>query len=280
VRRLIRSSALRIALAFALAVTTTTYAVFALVYVGFDSSNKALARGVLEDEVRGTLDSSTDRLKARLRLRLTQDIRHLDYVGLYDKAGRLVLGNVAPGLTVPRDGKAHLMHLPEPQPDESRSAEAIVVAAERPDGGTLILGRSLAAVDELANAMLHAFMAAIAPVIVLALLIGALVSARASRRLTNIQEAIQRVMGGELQVRLPARGTPDDIDELVRAVNSMLDEIVRLLNQLKSVGDNIAHDLRAPLAVMRARLERGLAGASERQLRQAAGTLSPTSSGP
>ena len=38
----------------------------------------------------------------------------------------------------------------------------------------------------------------------------------------------------------------------------MLDEIERLLDQLKSVGDNIAHDLRTPLMVARAKLERAL----------------------
>ena len=38
----------------------------------------------------------------------------------------------------------------------------------------------------------------------------------------------------------------------------MLDEIARLLDQLKSVGDNIAHDLRTPLAVARAKIERSL----------------------
>jgi signal transduction histidine kinase len=38
----------------------------------------------------------------------------------------------------------------------------------------------------------------------------------------------------------------------------MLDEILRLLNQLKAVGDNIAHDLRTPLAIVSARLNRVL----------------------
>ena len=45
---------------------------------------------------------------------------------------------------------------------------------------------------------------------------------------------------------------------VARAVNLMLDEIARLLEQLKSVGDNIAHDLRTPLAVARAKIERAL----------------------
>jgi signal transduction histidine kinase len=43
----------------------------------------------------------------------------------------------------------------------------------------------------------------------------------------------------------------------------MLDEIVRLLDQLKSVGDNIAHDLRAPLTVARLKIERALESAPE-----------------
>jgi hypothetical protein len=50
----------------------------------------------------------------------------------------------------------------------------------------------------------------------------------------------------------------------------MLDEIVRLLQQLKSVGDNIAHDLRSPLAEMRTKLERGLAAGSGHELHAAA----------
>ena len=53
-------------------------------------------------------------------------------------------------------------------------------------------------------------------------------------------------------------------------VNLMLDEIVRLLQQIKSVGDNIAHDLRSPLAVMRTKLERDLAADSGQELRAAA----------
>ncbi len=56
---------------------------------------------------------------------------------------------------------------------------------------------------------------------------------------------------------------------MVRGVNLMLDEIVRLMNQVKTVGDNIAHDLRTPLSIVRARLERGLASASENELRTA-----------
>ena len=269
--RILRSSAFRIAVAFAGAVTATTYIVFALVYWRFYNANVAVLRSVLEDEVRHTINAPTDRLKRQLELRLTQDLRHIDYVGLYDAKGALVVGNVSPDVSVPPDGRAHQLRAPLPQPEAWQSESAIFVASRRADGEILLLGRSLVYVDELETAMLHGFVAAIVPVILLALVIGTIVSLRASRRLTAIQEAIDRVMQGELHVRLPARGTPDDIDKLVRAVNQMLDEIGRLVGQIQSVGDNIAHDLRAPLAVMRARLERGLAGSSEETLRRLVG---------
>jgi signal transduction histidine kinase len=266
--RILRSTAFRIASAFALAVTATTYFVFALVYWQFYTANVAVVREVLQDEIAKTEGAPIAQLKRQLELRLTQDLRHLDYVGLYDSSGKLSFGNVAATLSIPFDGKAHAVKVPPPQQEAWESENAIFVARKRADGSAILLGRSLVYVDQLESAMLRAFNAAIVPVIVLALVIGTIVSLRASRRLTSIQDAINRVMGGELSVRLPARGTPDDIDELVRAVNLMLDEIGRLVAQIKSVGDNIAHDLRAPLAVMRARLERGLAGSSEDTLRR------------
>ncbi len=266
-RGFFRSTAVRIALAFALALTATTYIVFALVYWRFYADNVSLVESVLRDEVEQTRDAPIDRLRRQLELRLTQDLRHLDYVGLYDKAGTLMFGNVAASIAIPIDGRPHLVRTPPPLQEAWQSENAILVARRRTDGGTLVLGRSLVYVDQLQAAMLRAFAAAIIPVILLALAIGSVVSLRASRRLSMIQRAIERVMRGDLLVRLPARGTPDDVDELVRAVNLMLDEIGRLVGQIRSVGDNIAHDLRTPLAVMRARLERGLASASEATLR-------------
>ena len=65
-------------------------------------------------------------------------------------------------------------------------------------------------------------------------------------------------MNGELHSRLPVANEGDDVDKVARAVNLMLDEIEHLLDQLKNVGDNIAHDLRTPLMVARAKIDRAL----------------------
>ena len=162
-KRLVRSSAFRIALAFVLALVTTTYAVFALVYLQYYRSTVSLTRHLLEEEIRATRDTPLVRLEDRLRLRLTRDLRHIDYVGLFDPAGKLMLGNLSPDLKVVKDGRAHTMRLPPPQPDTGPSTEVVAVAATRPDGDTIVLARNLSVVDELADTMLRAFAAAIVP---------------------------------------------------------------------------------------------------------------------
>ncbi len=146
-------------------------------------------------------------------------------------------------------------------PGETASTLAVLVAGRRPDGGLLVLGRGMDEITALRRIVLHALMLGVLPTIVLALLVGTLLSLRAMRRIKTIRMTIDRVMRGHLHERLPSGGTHDDLDQLVAGVNRMLDEIVRLLNEVKDVGDNIAHDLRTPLSAMRAKLERGLAKA-------------------
>ena len=130
-----------------------------------------------------------------------------------------------------------------------------------------MLGRSLLEFYALRETVLGALATASLPMLLLALAIAAFFARRTSRRLARIHETIARIMQGDLHVRLPVRKRPDDMDRVARDVNRMLDEIVRLLIQIKGVGDDIAHDLRAPLSVMRAKLERGVAGQDDRELR-------------
>ena len=260
---MLRSSAFRIAAAFAGGLVVLTYLVFAILDWQLYHENVALTRSVLEDEAGKALADGSRQLEERLRLRLTEDLRHLDYVGLYDADGRLTFGNAAKVLEVPADGHARVLRAAPPHSDVVprdpwRSENALFVARRRPDGGTLLLGRSLVYVDQLRTATLRIFVETILPVTAAALAIGAIVSLRASRRLTRIKEAIAEVMAGELGRRLPTRASLDDLNEACCAVNRMLDEIGRLVGQIRSVGDNIVHDLRTPLAAMRARLERGI----------------------
>lgn len=267
ISELLRSAAFRVAVVFALVVTVSTSAVFGFVYWQVATSDTTRLRRILIDAATKAASEPTDRVERELARRLTGDLRQLEYVGLFDAAGKHLYGNVAKLPPVPIDGAAHLIEM---QRFNSTQTEPVIfVAQQRPDGGVLLLGRSLYEIYALRRSVLQALVIGIVPSVLLALLGGALLSLRAARRLQAIRHAITRVMHGDLHERLPVHRRPDHIDEVVRAVNLMLDEIVRLMNQVKTVGDNIAHDLRTPLSIMRARLERGLASPSEKELRMA-----------
>src|SRR5208337_5065971 len=116
---------------------------------------------------------------------------------------------------------------------------AIFVARRRGDGGVVVFGRSLREAYDLQETVLRALAIALAPTILLILAIGAFFASRASKRFERIHGAIVSIMNGEIHSRLPVANDWDDVDKVARAVNLMLDEIERLLDQLKNVGDNI-----------------------------------------
>jgi signal transduction histidine kinase len=62
---------------------------------------------------------------------------------------------------------------------------------------------------------------------------------------------------------VPRRGANDEFDQLAANLNGMLDQIERLMTGMREVTDNVAHDLKTPLARLRARLELALLGPAE-----------------
>jgi signal transduction histidine kinase len=250
--------AFRLALAFIFTISIAIAGVFAFIYWQVCDAHVQRISAILVDEAAVSARESEGYLRRALELRVTRDIRRLDYVAVFDPTGALVFGDV-PGMPeIPIDGLAHVVRK-EPLPDSSGNPEpAIFVARRRPSGEVILLGRSLRETYDLQETILRAMGIALGPTILLILAIGAFFAQRSSQRFERIHDAIVRIMNGELESRLPVANEGDDIDKVARAVNLMLDEIERLLHQLRSTGDNIAHDLRTPLAVARARIERAL----------------------
>lgn len=252
------SRAFRLALGFSLAISVATAAVFAFIYLQVSRADMDQVGAVLVDEAAKSVGGSEADLRRALELRLTRDIRRLDFVALLDRKSQVIFGNVPAMPRIPIDGKAHFVEeglLPDPFGNKDPT---IFVASRRADGGVLLLGRSLREDYDLQETLLRALAIALLPTILLSLAIGVWFARRASQRFERVHHAIVRIMNGELDSRLPVTNEDGDIDKVARAVNLMLDEIARLLDQLKSAGDSIAHDLRTPLAVARAKIERAL----------------------
>ena len=90
-----------------------------------------------------------------------------------------------------------------------------------------------------------------------ALLLGAYLR----RRLQAISGGAEAIIAGDVRRRMPVSLRQDEFDELAQTLNRMLDRIEGLLDNLRQVSSDVAHDLRTPLARLRNGLEEGLAGA-------------------
>lgn len=90
---------------------------------------------------------------------------------------------------------------------------------------------------------------------VLALVGGYAVGDLLLRRLERVNVAVGRIMSGQLSERLPAIGMSPEFDRLSANLNLMLDRIGDLMEGMRQVSTDIAHDLRTPLTRLRQQLE-------------------------
>jgi signal transduction histidine kinase len=123
------------------------------------------------------------------------------------------------------------------------------------DGSRLLVGRDLHARLDFQGLMVDALYYALALTVLLGVGGGLLISRRMLNRLDAINRAAERIRTGDLSHRIGSTGSNDEFDRLSDTLNAMLEEIRRLMNGMRTVTDNIAHDLRSPLTRMRGRLE-------------------------
>jgi len=90
----------------------------------------------------------------------------------------------------------------------------------------------------------------------LALAGGFAVSRGFLHRTDEIVRTCRAIMAGNLASRVPLRGADDELDRLSDTINTMLDRIAALMDNLRQITNDIAHDLRTPVTHLRHRLER------------------------
>jgi signal transduction histidine kinase len=258
--KLVRTVPFRWALGFAVALTGSTIAIFGYIYWQTAQLETQAKDHYLEVEAEIAVQIPAPLLAEQIKIRLANAISYSLYNALFDSQGQRIAGNLAEiPATLPIDGVAHRNCIPASMDGGPHGDKIIFVAQRRPDGTVFVIGRDLDNVIALRDTVLKALERGMIPTIVLALLVGTLMARNTLDRIKTLGRTIGRIMDGDLNGRLPVKGTGDDLDNLSVQVNEMLDSIVNLMGEIKSVGDNIAHDLRTPLTVMHARLERGLA---------------------
>jgi signal transduction histidine kinase len=77
-------------------------------------------------------------------------------------------------------------------------------------------------------------------------------------RVEDMAKTSETIMAGDLSRRIAVTGSGDELDDLARSLNAMLDRIEQLMAGLREVSENIAHDLKTPLNRLRNRAEAAL----------------------
>jgi signal transduction histidine kinase len=118
-----------------------------------------------------------------------------------------------------------------------------------------VVDRDTSQLVEIRRIILDALLWSGGAIVVLVGVLAVALSLPALRRLRETQTASEAIAAGEFTVRLPVRKSRDELDELARIVNAMMDEIERLVAEARTVGEGIAHELRTPLTRLRTSLE-------------------------
>ncbi|MBN9602606.1 MAG: hypothetical protein J0G33_06715 [Afipia felis] len=149
---------------------------------------------------------------------------------------------------------------------EFRASEPLPSATNRPllraklqtfpSGDRLLVGADISDLDSFTDQIEIAVISGIALIFVLAGVASILVTHRTVRRIEAINAISRAIMMSDLDRRIPLRGANDEWDLVAENLNLMLDRIGMLMDEIKQVSDNVAHDLRTPLTRMRGRLEK------------------------
>jgi signal transduction histidine kinase len=256
--QLIRSNTFRWASAVAVVFAVFIIAMFGFIYWKIDGYLITRSDRMIAQQLHFIATLPHNRRVDAISDHLGQDSRGVQYAGLFDSGGNRLAGNLE---SLPQgfqaDGVAQAAKVA--RAGQSSGGDPLIRAVGRrlENGDVLVVGRNVDETREISTVVGQALALGLLPALCLCLLAGAWLSVRAQRRVEEVNQRVQRIIGGDLRERLPHRNVNDPFSRLAVIVNGMLDEMEAMINALAGVGNDIAHDLRTPLTRARLSLERG-----------------------
>lgn len=255
-RRWLRSAGIRLALAYA-----ALFGLSALALIGYlwwvstvlltqqvDDSIQADVIALAERWNAGGLTALRSTIEDRLARQQPPDALYL----LADPFLRPITGNLE-AWPIGVDKPNAVYELPVLRKNESGLAR--VWRYDLPDGSHLLVGRDVRTRVALRDIVSQALLWAALLVALLGVVGAGTVRSLFRRMLLRVSDTAAAIEAGDLSRRVELSGRDDEMDRLAAVINTMLDRIGQLMEGVRAVSNNIAHDLRTPVTRARARLE-------------------------
>lgn len=253
------SAAYRIAFtcsaAFALAIVLLGVAVYFAADASFRRQQDISIVKESAEIVRSYRSEGFDELLEAITVRAGSHVADHFVYALFDRAGRRIAGQ----LDTPRPWPGwHNIKFRDPREgmDPARA-----LATPLSDGRTLVVAVDTDVLEQINRTILALFAGAFVLVAIIGVAGALILGSYLQRRLERISGTARAIVGGDLGRRVPVGLRGDEFDRLGETLNAMLDRIVQLLENLKQVSGDVAHDLRTPLARLRGGLETAMNGA-------------------
>jgi signal transduction histidine kinase len=115
----------------------------------------------------------------------------------------------------------------------------------------LQIGETLEEVDEYLQIFRTLFIILVVILIMVSAITGWFLARQALSDMEAVTQTAEEISRGSYEKRVRVKGRFKEIERLSATFNRMLDRIQGLLRSMKEINDNIAHDLRSPLARIR-----------------------------
>lgn len=253
------SSSMRFALALSAVFTIGTLTAGGLSYLLL--SNEMTGR--LAADVRSSAESLAQIAAAGDRTDLREQViaqvrASRDSAALFafiDAASGETLGSLQ--VANPFEGPRRLLvgqDIPETKSDAPNPPEAYLAHGIRTELGWVIAARDEAWVTESGEILIQATASSLGLATLLSIGLALMIARRNERRIDRMDQVLDAVGAGRLDRRIKDSGG-DDLADLSARVDRMLDRLEKGVEAVRQVSTDVAHDLRAPLARLRMRLE-------------------------
>lgn len=259
---ILRSFAWRIAIGYGVLFGLSGFALLAFIYVSTEGFMTRQMEAVIEAEVQGLAEryrvAGTRGLRALVDERLARNPASSSIYLLADSRFRVLAGNLSSWPEAARSTdpwiEFELYTTGDADRGEAHRARARHFRLRR--GFHLLVGRNMRDFEHMRSAIFRTTAWGVGIASVLAFVIAWRLRRSVVARIESINRTSRRIVEGELSERIRSHGSGDEFDELIANLNAMLERIESLMEDVRRVSDNVAHDLRTPLGRLRTRLER------------------------